>query len=321
MKISIDGGALSADKKSRFGTFVFSSNLIQALNLYDRKNRYVIYSLDDRPAFLKLNKNLIYKKLMPKKLWMPLRVSLEEQLNKQSVFLALNQAAPITTARIFAFSHGLSFYFHRNLYPDSHSIMMRQLDVINRKADTIIVSSVKVKNELKKIFKIRTEIIVIPFGIPFDRLIYTKRKRKKYFLYVGMNHPIKNIGFLESALKELKKTKEFSDYKLIKIEKSTISRVRLNRYYQEATAYLSASLYESFNLPVLEALSQNCPVIGLSSAIIPELKPYVNMALSHNDFVVLMKKAAHGDLESVDRKKLFERFSWREYVAKLTSLY
>ena len=57
-----------------------------------------------------------------------------------------------------------------------------------------------------------------------------------------------------------------------------LENYKVNLKISNATALLTASHYESFNFPVLEALSQGCPVIGLKSAIIPEFKPYVNLA-------------------------------------------
>ena len=37
MKISVDGGALNPKNNQRFGTAVFSENLVKALSLYDKK--------------------------------------------------------------------------------------------------------------------------------------------------------------------------------------------------------------------------------------------------------------------------------------------
>ena len=80
MKISIDGGALRQKNIQRFGTSIFSENLIIALQIYDKKNQYKVYT---------------FKNLKPKLLWMKGRVSLEELREKQDVFLALNQALPL----------------------------------------------------------------------------------------------------------------------------------------------------------------------------------------------------------------------------------
>jgi len=83
---------------------------------------------------------------------------------------------------------------------------------------------------------------------------------------------------------------------------------------------LTASYYESFNFPVLEALSQGCPVIGLESAIIPELAPYVNLAKSEDEFIKLMKTVpVKPNLKLI--KYLKSEFNWKKYVKKLVKLY
>ena len=321
MKISIDGGGLCARPESRFGNYIFTLNLLRALSSYDNSNQYVIYSFCQKPGELKFNNNFIYKSLLPKKFWLSLRVSLEEQLNKSNYFLALNQAIPKTSAKTITFSHGLSFYYHKKYYPDSYSTLIKQLRSIKEKSTKIIVSSSKVKREMEEVLNINDKIEVIPYGVPYDFLTHKKFKKEKYFLYVGMDHPVKNLDFLREVFAEFKKDERFKNYKIILIKNSTISRNKLKIVYQKSTAYLTASFYESFNFPVLEALSQNCPVIGLDSAIIPELNSYVNIARNQYEFIVLMKKAALGKSKPIDLKKLRQQFSWQKYVKKLLKLY
>ena len=275
MKISIDGGGLGAKKGEKFGNFTFSENIIKALLLYDKKNQYKIYT---------------FKNLKPKLFWMKGRVSLEELKEKQDVFLALNQALPLyTSGKIISFCHGLSYYYFSQYYSkEDNRRLKNQLNEMIKRSDIIIVSSEKVKEELILINQsINTKVHVLPFGIPFDifdqrllrhrHLAVPRNDVNPYFLFVGMNHPIKNIDFIKHAFNELKKDKKYRDYKLLILTKN-VSRKRLRIYYQNATALLTASHYESFNFPVLEALSQGCPVVGLKSAIIPELKSYVNLA-------------------------------------------
>ncbi|EKE13693.1 MAG: glycosyl transferase group 1 protein [uncultured bacterium] len=134
-----------------------------------------------------------------------------------------------------------------------------------------------------------------------------------------MNHQIKNIDFIKTAFNNLNMLKEFRSYKLIIIT-NNCSRIKLGRLYRNATALLTASYYESFNLPVLEALSQGCPVIGLKSAIIPELKPYVNLAENTDEFTKNMKGInIKPNVQSINR--LYKLFNWKNYVKNLVRLY
>ena len=312
MKISIDGGALYPKNNQRFGTSVFSENLVTALKRYDKKNQYFIYT---------------FKNLKPKLFWLKGRVSIEEFINKKVVFLALNQAIPLyTSGKVISFCHGLSYYFYSQYYPKNDYIRLNnQLKEMIKKSDKIIVSSEKVKEELISIYRyIEAKIIVLPFGIPFDMkkrsaFVKTTADRQKFFLFVGMNHPIKNINFIKKAFNEFKKDEGYKDHKLY-ILTENVSRKKLKKFYQQATALLTASYYESFNFPVLEALSQDCPVIGLKSAIIPELRPYVNVAGNNKEFVEFMKKInTKPDVQLINQ--LCKTFNWENYISNLVKLY
>ncbi|MFA5770660.1 MAG: glycosyltransferase [Patescibacteria group bacterium] len=307
MKISVDGGALNPKNHQRYGTAVFSENLVKALQLYDKKNKYFVYT---------------FRNIRPKLFWLKARVSLEELKQKNNFFLALNQASPLyTSGKVISFCHGLSYHYYTEYYSKKDvDRLSQQLEEMIKRSEKIIVSSQKVKQELVSIYRyIETRVFVSPFGIPFDMKKGEIKKKYKYFIFVGMNHPIKNIDFIKQAFNEFKKDKKYYDYKL-KILTKNISRKRLKDFYQHATALLTASHYESFSFPVLEALSQGCPVIGLKSAIIPELKSYVNMARDLDEFIEKMKEIKiKPSVQSINQ--LYEIFNWKNYVYNLVRLY
>ncbi|MCL4386393.1 MAG: glycosyltransferase [Cyanobacteria bacterium] len=336
MKISLDAGALCTKKRTRFGNFVFTENLIQALNLYDKKNDYFIYSFCPKPEWLNLKNHMFYKVLHPRTLWLSSRVSLEEMMNIKDIFLALNQAIPIATmGEVISFSHGLSFHFFPELYPDSYFALRDQLEPMIKRSKYVILSSIKVKREMQKLFPYYSNFVVINYGIPFDMSEYTKTKKEKYFLYVGMDHKIKNLTFLIRSFNEFRKNNRYKSYKLLlvgnlekyKNEQNNIfvlnlsHRSELKNIYAKASGYLTCSLYESFNFPVLEALSQKCAVSGLASAIIPELKKYVYVSNDIKGFIDNMNKIADNQGEfniNLDNLRMF--FSWKKYANKLVRL-
>jgi hypothetical protein len=80
-------------------------------------------------------------------------------------------------------------------------------------------------------------------------------------------------------------------------------------------------MYESFHFPILEALSQGCPVIGYSSAVIPEMKPFVMSAHNEKDFIYWMDHLAHRNPVLPDMKVLNSKFSWRNTVETVKSYY
>jgi len=314
MKISIDGGSLIRSESNKYGNQIVAANLINALLKNDTNNEYTVY------------KN-------PSTFW-KISTAIAEYKNKKDIFLALNQYIPaVHPANVLSFSHGLSFHFFPELYPDSASKMERQVTHMIRHSSRIVVSSEKVAKEFKNKYGY-SKTIVIPFGIPNDMVsVSSKRKKGTYFMFVGMNHPIKNVEFVLKAFSSFKKMKTYENYSLLMVGnfpntmngngvvvKSTIDRRELKKLYRNALAYLSASHYESFNLPVLEALSQECPVIGLSSAIIPELNKYVDIVNTEASFVKQMVSHSIHDHET-QRYELLEMFSWDSYAMRVISLY
>ena len=201
--------------------------------------------------------------------------------------------------------------------------------MINR-SKYIIVSSDRVKKEVQSFNRLtKGKIVVIPYGVPFDMVkdksqlrqdfVGQAKVNQKLFLFVGMRHPIKNINFIVKTFRMFKSSKVGKDYKLIIA--NNVSRKKLKQLYQHATALLTASLYESYNLSVLEALSQGCPVIGLPSAVIPELTPYVNIANNQDQFVRLMVEASCSRIKSVSPKIILKKFSWKNYVNQLLQIF
>lgn len=340
MKIAIDGGGYCTVLHRRFGNYTVTDNLIQSLLKYDTKNFYSIYSFCNRPTGLSLPSNWNYNLLLPRRLWMKFRVSLEEFISKKDIFLALNQAVPIySKAKIITFSHGLSYYYFPHFYRESYIRLTMQLQPMIDKSDYIIVSSQKVKDEMREAYPSYKHVYVIPFGVPLDMMKTLPKTSQspygKYFLFVGMNHPIKNIRFLVKAFRTLRKYKEYRDYKLLLVGPeymksiphdnivviASANRQELRNLYRQAVAYISASLYESFNLPILEALSQECQVVALDSAVISELSPYVLTVKTFKEFVSMMEEVAQGRKKTISLSKLKKEFSWQTYVHKLMELY
>ena len=332
MKISVDAGALCG--AHRFGTHVITQNILEALGRFDKQNDYTGY-LYKRTAHLPTGDNLRYKVLRPSLAWMSLRVSFEEMMRPKDVYLGLSQAIPwFSKAKLLAFMHGLSFHFHKELYPDSYEALKDQVMFATSRAHKVIVSSSRVQQELSDQFG-HKDSIVLPFGIPFDMEAVGKSKKtgKPYFLFVGMNHRIKNIEYLVQAFTIFKEQSSYKDFELLLvgnhdrfahsvlgIRSIQVDRSQLRDLYRNAAGYLSASLYESFNLPVLEALSQDCPVIGKSSSIIPEFRSFVKIADKIEDFVDNMRRTvASKNVEH--RDDVLRVFNFERYVTKLTKIY
>ncbi|MEN9328060.1 MAG: hypothetical protein RI947_868 [Candidatus Parcubacteria bacterium] len=337
MKITIDGGGLCVPTYKRYGNYVFTVNLTQAVSKYDTENSYYVYSFCNRPSSLYLHSNSFYRILTPKFLWMKLRVSVEESIVPKDIFLALNQALPLfTRSRIMGFSHGLSFMYYPGYYKDSYQRMRKQVESLVNRAEHIFVSSQRVKDEMTELFpRSQSKLTVALYGMPFDMMEHKERVRQNYFVFSGMNHPIKNIKFLVDAFLKFSSKKEYKGYRLFLIGTfagykkrskqiqtfAQLSRPEILEILRKARGYVTTSLYESFNIPVLEALSQGCEVVGMDTAIIPELKPYVFNAYSEDEFIDMLERVASGERKKKVKPALQDVFSWKEYVSKLQAVY
>ena len=324
MKIGTDGGALSVDKNHQFGNYTFTVNLVKAIERYDRtNNQYILYTFTSPNINFKLGKKIKIKIIKPGYFWSKIGLSLAQITDKNDVFLALNQSIPIIRAKkIIGFSHGLAFYFFKKFYPESWRRMFKQHQIMMKYCDFVVVPSVKVKEDFKNIFSDYKKIKILPYGIPFDLKMLKKneqQKKEKFFLAVGMNHQIKNFELLKKLFAQFREKYKQYQYKLIIIN-SGIRPLNLADYYKKATALLTTSFYESFNFPVLEALYLNCPVIGVSNAIIPELSNFALIAKNNKKFIELMNKVISQNI-NIDYQQIEENFSWKKYIKKLITLY
>lgn len=321
MKIGVDGGSLC--QKSYSGNKVFTESLLRAISIFDKENKYFVYTYCKKD--FNFGENIKINQIKPKFGWSKISLSVNQIFSPKDIFLALNQSIPLfPPKKVISFCHGLSYYFYPQFYPNSFNQLKSQLEKMVKTSHYIIVSSKKVKKELLSIYKkIEEKIIVLPFGIPYDMVEEVKLgHREKLFLCVGVDHPIKNIDFIKKVFEYFKKDIKDKSWQLVLVT-GNYSRFKLKSLYQKATALLCASHYESFNFPVLEALSMGCSVIGLKTAIIPEMEKFVFLANNMDQFIKLMKKIAKKQ-RKVDCQKIKEirrRFNWQNYILKLRQLY
>lgn len=338
MKVAIDGGALCAAPGHQFGTYRFTNELLQALSLYGT-HEYTVYSFCEVPEKDRYAK-LHYRAVRPSFGWMKFRLPFVLSQDKPDVFFAVNQVVPMGFQGMkIVFSHGLSFYFYPDYYPSDYQRLQNQLDAYVKEADTIIVSSEMVKEELQRIAPLsRVPVVALPFGLFAKEPEATqkggkqdslKRQPDPYFIYVGSDQPIKNVSGLIHAFTEFRKANKTMQCKLLLVginrrdlpagveQMPFADYQKLQKLYANAAAYVSCSYYESFNYPVLEALQNGCPVIALKTAITPEQEPFVQMADTIEELSFLMEKAAQGAFEMKNAPEIGKVFDWERYVKKL----
>ena len=120
----------------------------------------------------------------------------------------------------------------------------------------------------------------------------TLDNRKPYLFYVGDRHGYKNFeGLLEAytssgLLRNNFNLVCFGGGRFTAEQKQLISEhglsyqqvtqvigndVELARHYQQAAAFVYPSLYEGFGIPLLEAMTLDCPVVCSNTSSIPEV--------------------------------------------------
>lgn len=163
-------------------------------------------------------------------------------------------------------------------------------------ADHIIAVSHSTKRDLINLFDVNeSKITVIHHGISKETTHSHLNENHKpalpsFMLYVGQREGYKNFRKL---LEGYALTKASSDYNIIafgggnftKGEQKLITKLGLTRkviqisgddsllreLYSSAMAFIYPSLYEGFGMPILEAMSNNCPVICSNTSSLPEV--------------------------------------------------
>ena len=171
-----------------------------------------------------------------------------------------------------------------------------------KRASKVIVPSSHTKKDLVKYLKVPEEKIeVIPHGVDDLKPRLGKRPcEEPYILYVGTEHPRKNLKTAFKAFKLLKEeSPRFKDLKFVKVGRaggrerrfreetlkivdslgiskdvifiSWASKEDLESYYTQAELFVFPSIYEGFGWPPLEAMQCNCPVIASNATSMPEV--------------------------------------------------
>lgn len=110
--------------------------------------------------------------------------------------------------------------------------------------------------------------------------------------------------------------------------RTMVSDDELKRLYQNAAAFLYLSRYEGFGLPLLEAMSQGCPVIFARHSSLPEVACQSGIPVDADDVQSIAQHLeqllADRDLRQAQSLKSLERarqFSWQHTAALTHKVY
>ncbi|UYL08289.1 glycosyltransferase family 4 protein [Bdellovibrio sp. SKB1291214] len=154
-----------------------------------------------------------------------------------------------------------------------------------RTADQVFSISQAVSHEIESLSKVKKVAFFQPLLSDLFLNAKNENQRGQFFLSVATLEPRKNMKLLldgyESYLKTattpkplllagklgwLKDEQTFQQMESLKERKllevlGFISNERLVELYQTASCFITLSKYEGFNMPIMEAQSQGCPVI------------------------------------------------------------
>jgi glycosyltransferase involved in cell wall biosynthesis len=171
-----------------------------------------------------------------------------------------------------------------------------------RDAAAVIAISETTRRDVIEILGVPSNRVhVAPNGIDHARFRPTDKRvpGEPYVLFVGVEHPRKNLRGLLAAFARLKRELRCPRLRLIKIgppgyrarqfrrqtlraiaelgledDVHLVGRVEdalLPAYYSGAECLVMPSLYEGFGLPVIEAMACGCPVVASDRGALPEV--------------------------------------------------
>ncbi|MEO0062441.1 MAG: hypothetical protein RLZZ08_1001 [Pseudomonadota bacterium] len=171
-----------------------------------------------------------------------------------------------------------------------------------------------------------------------------QRQKPKHLLYVGRLDPDKNVRELLATYRSADSLPpllvvgdgaergeleaEFADKSIRFLGR--VGRKELDSLYAEAHAFVTASTFETFCLPVIEAAHVGCPSIGYRSGSLPEVIADGRTGWLTDDFArdgasLLRKAATLSDCERAEVERncrdWAEGFSWDRALQQYSDLF
>jgi glycosyltransferase involved in cell wall biosynthesis len=344
------------------GIKVHTQNLLNEMLKQNTKHDFVLLyrnpELIGTHAYFK-NIREIYIRAPSIIAWDQLAVKFAEKREKFDLIFNPKSSVPLTAKCKTVFvSHGLQWAVvpMRKPWTDyiSHKFLIPQYA---KKADAVITVSNTTRQNLIDYLGVKESLVHnVYMGVderfkkPINQKMLDKTKKlfrlpERYFLYVGQIYPPKNFGRLVQAYARVGpkmgislvvagEHRYYCNKELELINKLGISKwvlrvdwVRqefLPAFYSLAEALCLPSLYESFGLPILEAMATGCPVITSNRYGMKEVADQAGLlvdpesieSIANGLYRIAIDKNLKQKLENLGRQRSRD-FSW-EKCAKQT---
>lgn len=246
--------------------------------------------------------------------------------------------------------HDMIHEKYPNYFPKSDRSSLRKFAAVKR-ADHIICVSQATKVDLQEIWNVPDDrLSVVHHGLthlpkPQENFSFDS----PFILFVGRRGGYKNFS---EFVKQYASHEDLSqNYKVIAFgggpfsqdERELFSQLGLNRdrilqlggdnellatLYHCASVFVYPSLYEGFGLPLLEAMSCNCPVVTTRCGSIPEVAgaaaEYCDLDQPDGISVAIwnvLSNEKYSDYLIEQGKKNLDKFSWDRCASQTESIY
>jgi len=327
---------------------VFSNSTVFSDNFYIHQNKDIV----SHASFL-TEKDLEWKKqiyLKSNKLNSILKLRLNDFDIFHPTYYDPYFLQHIGKKPFFLTVHDMIHEKHPNCFAENDLIRNYKKELI-KKAAKIIAVSENTKADIVELYNYNpSNIEVVYHGFELSRHSNVTTKLSippKYVLFVGERAAYKNFSSFVKALSELMQKddqlnlvctgKDFNNDETTLLNKlGILSRTfvlqpddnELSVLYQKALAFVFPSYYEGFGIPILEAFSNNCPVILSSASSFPEVAqdaafyfdPFDVDSIQHSIDKVIYNADLRKELQQRGQER-YKMFSWKTAAKKTELVY
>ncbi len=257
-------------------------------------------------------------------------------------------------------THDMQYrYFPQDFSAPALAIMKILVPASAKSADKVVTLSNNSKKDIMRFCHIPEEKIEVTYagrGTNFDFALQELEKVKEkfavksdYIIAVANFYPHKNIPRLLEAFKEVTRTRDVClvlvgikgrgyEEVMRKVDSlalgdkvvftGRVSEQDLGALYKGARLFIFPSLYEGFGLPVLEAMSQEVPVVSSNAASLPEVVGDAGILFDPKNIedmaakikLLLDDEKLRAELIGKGKKQV-EKFSWENTAVQTLNVF